>query len=320
MTSKPLPQWFRPACQEVEVAFAAGRLTHGILIHEDPGAGGLELARWIAQRLNCQGAKRAPCGECQQCQWIATDQHPDVTRLSPLEDSQYILTEAVRDLISELSLTSHGRGYKVAVISPAETLYANAAHSLLKTLEEPPARMLLLLVTSQPSRLLATIRSRCSRLRLKGPSRQEAASFLESARGPGPWDEALAATGAGPFALLDTDPVALAKLRQDTLSTIGDIGSGKIQPPGVAERWADRSHAKDLPVRLACLEIWVTDRIRETASIRDATHLSGQGRPSNICRLFELSDAIRDMRKLSLTSINKAMAVESLLWRWAARP
>ena len=40
MTSKPLPQWFRPACQEVEAAFAAGRLTHGILIHEDPGAGG----------------------------------------------------------------------------------------------------------------------------------------------------------------------------------------------------------------------------------------------------------------------------------------
>ena len=86
---------------------------------------------------------------------------------------------------------------------------------------------------------------------------------------------------------------------------------------GHAERWADRTNAKDLPVRLACLEIWVTDRIRESASIRDVTHLSGEGRPPNICRLFELSDAIRDMRKLSLTSINKAMAVESLLWRWA---
>jgi DNA polymerase-3 subunit delta' len=100
---------------------------------------------------------------------------------------------------------------------------------------------LLLLVTSQPSRLLATVRSRCARLRLKGPTRDEAARYLEAARGPGPWDEALAATGAGPFALLDTDPAALAKLRNDTLNTIGDIGSGKIQPPGVAERWADRS-------------------------------------------------------------------------------
>jgi len=214
-------------------------------------------------------------------------------------------------------LTSHGQGYKIAIFSPADALYLNAAQSLLKTLEEPPSRTLLLLVTSQPSRLPATIRSRCTRLRLRGPGKAEAARFLEAACGAGPWDEALAATGAGPFALLDADAAALAKLRNDTLSTIGEIGSGKIQPPGVAERWADRSNLKDLPVRLACLEIWVTDRIRETASIRDVTHLSGQGRPPKICHLFEFSDAIRDMRKLSHTSINKTMALEALLWRWA---
>ena len=70
-------------------------------------------------------------------------------------------------------------------------------------------------------------------------------------------------------------------------------------------------------MRLACLESWVTERIVESAGIRDVTHLSGGGRPSKICRLFEFSDAIRDMRKLSHTSINKTMAVESLLWRWA---
>jgi hypothetical protein len=70
-------------------------------------------------------------------------------------------------------------------------------------------------------------------------------------------------------------------------------------------------------VRLACLESWVTDRILDSASIRDVTHLSGQGKPPKICHLFEFSDAIRDMRKLSHTSINKAMAIESLLWRWA---
>jgi len=317
MNPTTLPDWFRPACQEVEAALAAGRLAHGILIHEDPGAGGLGLARWIAQRVNCRNANRAPCGQCQECQWIASDQHPDVARLSPEEDSAYILTEAVRNLIAELALTSHGRGYKVAMFAPADALYLNAAQSLLKTLEEPPSRTLLLLVTSQPSRLPATIRSRCARLRLKGPGKAEAARFLEAARGAGPWDEALAATGAGPFELLDADPAALARLRNDTLDTIGDIGSGKVQPPGVAARWGEKNQLPDLQVRLACLEIWVTDRIRESASIRDVTHLSGQGKQSNICRLFELSDAIRDMRKLSLTSINKTMAVESLLWRWA---
>jgi DNA polymerase-3 subunit delta' len=228
-----------------------------------------------------------------------------------------ILIEQVRALVADLALTAHGSGYKVAMFTPAEAMNPNAANALLKTLEEPPARTLLLLVTSQPSRLLPTLRSRCSRLRLAGPSREAAAKYLAEARGPGPWEDALAATGMGPFALLEADPAALARLRTDTLDTLRDIGSGKIQPPGVAERWADRSHSKDLPVRLACLESWVTDRILESASNRDLTHLSGPGMPQNICRLFELSDAVRDMRKLSLTSINKGMAVEALLWRWA---
>jgi DNA polymerase III subunit delta' len=307
------PPWFDDARAEVKAALAGDRLAHGLLIHEDPGAGGLELARWIAQTVNCLQPARTPCGECQQCRWIAADQHPDVTRLSPEGDSTQILIQSVRDLSADLALTAHGRGYKIAIIAPAEAMNHFAANALLKTLEEPPARTLVLLVTSQPSRLLPTLRSRCSRLRLVGPSRESAAAWLQAARGAGPWAEALAATGAGPFALLDADPAAIAQLHRDTMTTLRDIGSGNLQPPAVADRWAKG----ELPIRLACLESWVTERILESGSIRDVTHLSGQGIPPNICRLFELSDAVRDMRKLSHTSINKTMAVEALLWRWA---
>ncbi|HKU90366.1 MAG TPA: DNA polymerase III subunit delta' [Steroidobacteraceae bacterium] len=306
------PAWFEKPRREIATAFGAGRLAHGLMIHEDPGAGGLDFARWIAQLVNCR-EKNAPCGACQQCRWIAADQHPDVMRLSPEEDSQYIKIEQVRALIDEMALTAHGSGYKVAILTPAHSLYPHAAQALLKTLEEPPPRSLLLLVTSQPSRLLPTVRSRCSRVRLVGPTRDEAVKFLEAARGPGPWAEAIAATGAGPFALLDADPAALAQLRTETVSTLTDIGNGNLQPPAVADRWA----RGDLAMRLACLESWVTERIAESAGIRDVTHLSGAGGASKICRLFELSDAIRDMRKLAHTSINKTMAVESLLWRWA---
>jgi DNA polymerase III subunit delta' len=313
VTALATPPWFATACNEVRGALATDRLAHGLLIHEDNGAGGLEFARWVTALVNCREKARAPCGECQDCRWIAADQHPDVTRLSPEEDSTQILIQSVRDLAADLALTAHGRGYKVAVISPAEAMNHFAANALLKTLEEPPARTLVLLVTSQPSRLLATLRSRCSRLRLAGPSRDEAAKYLESARGAGPWAEALAATGAGPFTLLDANPAALAELRSDTIDTLREIGSGNIQPPAVAERWAKA----ELSIRLSCLESWVTDRIVESTSIRDVTHLSGGGMPPNICRLFGFSDAIRDMRKLAHTSINKTMAVESLLWRWA---
>jgi DNA polymerase III subunit delta' len=313
MTKLPLPPWFEAPRDEINAALAAERLAHGLLIHEDPGAGGLDLARWIAQRVNCSEPARAPCGECQECRWIAADQHPDVTRLSPEGESTQILIQSVRDLSADLALTAHARGYKVAIISPAEAMNHFAANALLKTLEEPPKRTLVLLVTSQPSRLLPTLRSRCSKLRLIAPPRLEAAAYLEAAKGAGPWAEALAATGAGPFALLDADPSALATLRTDTIVTLHDIGTGSLQPPAVADRWA----RGELAIRLSCLESWVTERILETTSIRDVTHLSGATLPPKICRLFEFSDAIRDMRKLAHTPINKTMAVEALLWRWA---
>jgi DNA polymerase III subunit delta' len=314
MSTPSAPSWFAAPQREIIAARAANRLAHGILVHEDPGAGGLQFARWIAQLLNCR-EPQAPCGECRDCRWTAADQHPDVTRLSPLEESNYILIDQVRELIAELALTAHGSGYKVVMLAPADALYHNAANALLKTLEEPPPRTVLLLVTSQPARLAPTIRSRCTRIRLPGPSPADAARFLEAARGPGPWAEALAATGGGPFDLLESDPAALAKMRNETIATMDEIGSGKIEPPGIAERWTAKS--ADISGRLACLEIWVTERILESASIRDVTHLSGAGGTPKICRLFELSDAVREMRKLSHTSINKTMAVESLLWRWA---
>jgi DNA polymerase-3 subunit delta' len=313
VTAFVTPPWFSTACNEIRSALAADRLAHGLLIHEDDGAGGVEFARWITQLVNCREKSRAPCGECQDCRWIETNQHPDVTWLQPEEDSTQIPIQSVRDLAADLALTAHGHGYKVAIITPAQAMNHFAANALLKTLEEPPPKTLVLLVTSQPSRLLATLRSRCSRIRLTGPSRAAAASYLETSRGAGPWVDALAATGAGPFTLMDADPDALATLLRDTITTLRDVGSGNLEPPAVAERWAKG----ELSIRLSCLESWVTDRILESTSIRDVTHLSGGGLPPNICRLFEFSDAIRDMRKLAHTSINKTMAVESLLWRWA---
>ncbi len=146
----PQATWFEAPQRDIAAALAAGRLAHGLLIHEDPGAGGLEFARWIAQLVNCREPKRAPCGECQQCRWILADQHPDVTRLSPEGESSQILIQAVRDLSADLSLTAHGSGYKVAIVAPAEAMNVFAANALLKTLEEPPARTLICWSAASP--------------------------------------------------------------------------------------------------------------------------------------------------------------------------
>ena len=119
-------------------------MPHALLIHEAPGTGGDWLAAWGAALVLCERGNSAPCGECSGCRRVASLHHPDVSWVRPLEESRQIRIEQVRELSAELALTSHGGGYKVAILTPADALNRFAANALLKTLEEPPARTLLL--------------------------------------------------------------------------------------------------------------------------------------------------------------------------------
>lgn len=147
-------------------------------------------------------------------------QHPDFNEVTPLEDSKYIRIEQIRDLIEGLSLTAHAGGATVAVLHPADTLYFNATHALLKTLEEPRAGVTLILVTRVPSLLPATILSRCQRLRIPAPSRAQSLAFLERQRGAGPWAQVLDAIGEAPFEARLLDPADVAQLAAETADPV----------------------------------------------------------------------------------------------------
>jgi DNA polymerase-3 subunit delta' len=111
------------------------------------------------------------CGACASCRYVAAGQHPDLQLLEPFtieEDGEVKLLDAipvdrVRALTEWAQVTSHRGRAKVAIIVPAEALNAAAANALLKTLEEPPPDTFLLLVSHQPGRVPATLRSRCRR-------------------------------------------------------------------------------------------------------------------------------------------------------------
>ena len=176
--SLPAPPWTQPERTQLQAAFAAGRLPHALLIHEAPGSGGEWLAFWAAQLVLCQNRAQAPCGVCSACRRVLAAQHPDLWCVRPEEEARQIRIEQVRELASELALTSHGGGYTVAILSPADALNRFAANALLKTLEEPPAQRLLVLVATQPSRLPPTVLSRCQRLPVRAPTRAEALAWL----------------------------------------------------------------------------------------------------------------------------------------------
>ena len=143
-------------------------MPHAVLLTGPEGTGKGHFAAIIANSLLCSkpSVDRFACGECQSCQLLAANTHPDFYRITlesnadgkPAKD---IKVEQIRQLIQSLAQTSQLGGIKLAIIDPAERMNRNAANSLLKTLEEPTADTLLILLAAQPSRLLPTVRSRC---------------------------------------------------------------------------------------------------------------------------------------------------------------
>ena len=116
------PKWLAPAIASLNAARKAGRLPHALLIHGTPGGGGDWLANWAASVAMCLSPDDAPCGKCIGCVRVANNQHPDLLRIVPIEDSKQLRIEQVRELAEELALTSHQGGYKVGLLSPADSL------------------------------------------------------------------------------------------------------------------------------------------------------------------------------------------------------
>ena len=315
-----VPSWLGPEMATLTAAYKAGRLPHGLLLHEAPGAGGDWLAKWVAGLVLCKNPGQAPCGACAGCHRVATAQHPDLLVLQPIEESRQIRIEQIRELSEELALTAHQGSYKVAVITPADTLNRFAANALLKTLEEPPARTLLMLVVTQPSRLPATILSRCQRIRIRAPARQEAVAWLEASRGPADWNAVLDTLGEAPMLAADVDPKAVVEVGQEVRRTLEEATTGGGDPVATAERWT----RTELPLRLRCIENWLTERIRAHSGsngfftkVGAAPFLPRHDAVLNMGHLFELVDGVRELKSALDTPINRGLALEAILRRFA---
>jgi DNA polymerase-3 subunit delta' len=317
------PTWLSTEMAALSAAFAARRLSHGILVHEAPGAGGDWLARWIAQLVLCESESEPPCGVCMGCTRVATGQHPDLLWVRPVDDSRQIRIEQVRELAADLALTSHQGRYKVGVLTPADSMNRSSANALLKTLEEPPPQTLLILVATQPSRLLPTILSRCQRVRLMPPTRAEAVEWLNATAGAkADWNVVLDALGEAPMLAAESDPQVVVEVAAEVRKTLDAALAGTIDAVATAERWV----RTELPVRLRCVELWLTEQIQQRAQRRETLlHVaSGGGTVSgdpashlHIHALFQLLDRVREMRSSLDAPLNRGLALEGLLRRLA---
>jgi DNA polymerase-3 subunit delta' len=174
-----------------------GRLAHAYLFAGHQLTELEALARTLAKTLNCQNpVRKTPdgpavdcCDRCLNCRKIDGDTHADVHWVRPESKSRVITIDQMRDLMQEIHLKPNEAEYKVAVIEAADRLNVQAANAFLKTLEEPPSKSILILLTTDSQRILETILSRCLRLNfaaesgrlLAGPHMEWLQSFGELA-------------------------------------------------------------------------------------------------------------------------------------------
>jgi DNA polymerase III subunit delta' len=156
--------------QLLQRSLVRGRLGHAYLFSGDQPEELELLARTLAKTLNCQnpieqnGAAMDCCDECPNCRKIENDRHADIHWARPESKSRIVTVEQTRELMREIQLKPTEANVKVAIITAADRLNAQAANAFLKTLEEPPQNSVLILLSTEPQRILETILSRCPRL------------------------------------------------------------------------------------------------------------------------------------------------------------
>jgi DNA polymerase-3 subunit delta' len=320
--------------QLLQRSLARGRLGHAYLFTGDVLEELESLARTLAKTLNCQnpvkidGVATDCCDECLSCRKIDNEAHADIHWARPESKSRVITVEQMRDLMQQIQLKPTEAGYKVAVIVGADRLNPQAANAFLKTLEEPPPKSILILLSTEPSRILETILSRCLRLNFSS----DGARPLDAAQSE--WLEkfgALAADGQksllGRYRLLDALLQKLAEIKLsvgETLTARSPLEKYDDVEKNLRDKWEDeltaaieaeyRRHRADL---LLLVQWWLRDVWLHTlAAGKDLLKFSDVSGAEIVARRLNPRQALENLQTLEQTqrllhsNVQEALALE----------
>ena len=226
-------------------------LPHALLMCGMAGLGKRAFAQRFVQGLLCQQPLDGDaCGHCRSCLLFVAGTHPDLVTLSfglrkdGVQRSE-IVVDQIRELSARLAMRSQFGGWQVACIDPADAMNAAAANALLKTLEEPSAQTMLILLADAPWRMPQTIRSRCQRIEFHLPDEAQALAWLQ-AEGVRDAVAALNAAGGNPgLARAWTQEGALDR-RMEVRKDLAALAAGRGQPMEVVKRWLDNEPTQRL--------------------------------------------------------------------------
>lgn len=322
-------------------AIARRRIGHAYLISGPSGVGKHALATRFAQALNCErlgpgaveappllglesdGPQVPPCGSCRRCRLIAQGTHPEVRTVGVEPPHRVIRVADVESIQADAVLRPADVFRKVYILEQAESLHPDAANRLLKTIEEPPPQVVMILTTVDPEATMETIVSRCQHLRLLPLRRAELAEHLVQTAGLAPERAeliaALAEGAVGRALTLTADDRWLERRTQvmDELATL--LASDRVgrlrYARGLGDRWS-RDQEAVRETLMTWLRWWRDVRLAQSGLDRRIVNLdrraeihsqAGLLSPRAVARAVEI---LRDTLEMLDQNVNARLALD----------
>ncbi len=317
--------WQQPLWEHLYSYISQKRIPQALLITGNKGLGKQQLANQFAGALFCTSPKTngMACGHCSSCLLVEADTHPDFFQLQPEEPGKGITIGQIRSLLPHLTLKPQFETYRAVIINPADKMNNAAANAFLKCLEEPTERTSIILITDKPSKLPATIISRCQKLALTTPDKATVAQWLAPLAPllqPKDLYCPIALAQGAPLLALDYINDGSVTMRNDCFKAWLAIAKQQKSPVIVAEEW----HKLPSSPLLFWITSWVTDLVKSYYHSKaeylynpDLTvQLQGLANHLELKRLYTLYDLLLASRQRLDTPINKQLLFEEILIQW----
>ena len=309
-----------PLFEQLRRSAASGRSSHAYLFLGGAGAGKRLIANTFAKALQCEGEKR-PCDSCKSCHAFNHGNHPDVIYFQPLKNGKTYTIEDVREqLLETVDLKPFQYEKKIYIIEKADTLNIQSQNALLKTLEEPPAHAVFLLLAERAEAFLPTILSRVVVMKIRPLSAETIADYLMQAGHLAEESHILSAYAQGRIgqALELVEDEGFLELRQDILGKLEALPS---MSEGDAYLLAKdlEGYKNDLRF-LDIMELWYRDLLT-AKSLREEGYLIQRDKKDAIFRaakepaalLAKKAAAVRTARMRLAQNANFRLTMEVML-------
>ncbi len=309
----------------LQKSIGSHRISHAYLLSGPRHVGKSTLAREFAKALNCPEPDR-PCGQCLSCRKIERGVHPDVQVVELEEGSKNISIDAIRGLLDGVALRPAEGSAKVYIIEEAERLSEPAANSLLKTLEEPPPSVVLVLTTLDATMLLPTLVSRCQQIELPPVPIETVEAAVRPRLSGDPARARLVATlarGRVGWALGTASNPALLNRRTELLERLIALpGADRVSRFAYAAELS-ALHARDPEATRSTLDTWQSwwrDLLLSRLGLEDRVvnwdlrdRVKSQARSYSVETLGRRVKAIQETASLLAQNVNARLALEVLM-------